>query len=429
MIINQKIRLLLSQKDEYTLNSQSKMCNKLYNKLVNEFNISKEKGVTKNYNSISILLKEMHKIKNKHAYFNCLHESTSKNIVFRLRRDYDYAIKKNYKKLKFKSFFKHWFTLFYDLESNGISIKGKTVNIKIGFVLDKNNNKKRASITGKLGERINLINNTGRVLHYKITKKYGFYYLVVCIKYNQQYKFIPITGKKIAIDPNHTNFFVGFDNTGKSIEFKNLFQLKYFDKNIDIVKSKRDKCKRESALKKYNSGKTYYQPSKRWLRLDNALTKLFHKRYEQVKIVLYTIANYLVNEYDEIAIGNYTPNSKFIKNKNMNHKMLYESVISKFRDILEYTCLKNNKKYILVNEAYTTQECHNCGYIKYINPDVRDITCPNCGKKYKRDINSAINIGKKAKILSNSDYENIDLSVFSYTASYNLQKQTISYCH
>ena len=46
--------------------------------------------------------------------------------------------------------------------------------------------------------------------------------------------------------------------------------------------------------------------------------------------------------------------------------------------------------------------------------------------KLYRDINSAINIGIKAKVLSSSDYKGIDLTKPLYTANYNLHKQRVS---
>jgi putative transposase len=229
---------------------------------------------------------------------------------------------------------------------------------------------------------------------------------------------------------------VGIDNLGKSIEFGNLYQIKYFDDQIDKVKSKRDKCLRKSVKQTTDLGKTYWTPSRRWMRLNKALTRLYYKRNVQIKTALYTIANEMVKDYDVIAIGDYIPDASNIKEnktnkekKVMTRKMLNQSVISKFRKILKEVCNKYNRRFLVIDEAYTTQECHYCKDRAIKEPSIREYTCQVCGKTYKRDINSAINIGNKAKILSSSDYVDLDLSQFTYTASYNLQKQAISYCH
>ena len=76
----------------------------------------------------------------------------------------------------------------------------------------------------------------------------------------------------LSIDPNHKNFFVGINNKGENIEFEKITQIQYFDKVIDEIKSKRDKCKKGS---------------KRWKRLNRAIDKTYHKRQEQIKSMCY----------------------------------------------------------------------------------------------------------------------------------------------
>ena len=72
-----------------------------------------------------------------------------------------------------------------------------------------------------------------------------------------------------------------------------------------------------------------------------------------------------------------------------------------FRSILEYKCLWNNKLLITVPAAYTTQQCHSCGFImgthstKKLVPTQRDWTCPRCHVHQRRDQNAAINIRNK----------------------------------
>ena len=53
-------------------------------------------------------------------------------------------------------------------------------------------------------------------------------------------------------------------------------------------------------------------------------------------------------------------------------------------------------EYLEVNEKNTTKECCICGDKEKKDPKIREFTCKNCGTKVKRDINSAVNIGKKA---------------------------------
>jgi putative transposase len=434
MIVNQKIRLIISEEDKIILDSQSRMCNKLYNMLLERVVSNKEKGyeLLKGRNLRDLVVQ----IKQEHRYFYSVHSSPLKNVGLRLKKSFDnmYKLKNAYP--NYKSFSRQWFSLYYDEPNKGIKVKNKTIRISLGCKLDEKGKKQRLYLNGKLGEKINLRTKTGQVRNYRIFKEYGKYYLLVCIKFEQSPMTLPKTKKVIAIDPNHSNFFVGIDNAGKSIEFGNLYQIKYFDDQIDKVKSKRDKCLRKSVKQTSGYGKTYWTPSRRWIRLNKALTRLYYKRNVQIKTALYTIANAIVKNYDVIAIGDYIPDASNIKEdmtskakKKMTRKMLSQSVISKLRKILKEVCQKYNRSFLVIDEAYTTQECHNCKDRATKEPSIREYTCQVCGRTYKRDINSAINIGNKAKILSSSDYVDLDLSQFTYTASYNLQKQAISYCH
>jgi transposase len=88
--------------------------------------------------------------------------------------------------------------------------------------------------------------------------------------------------------------------------------------------------------------------------------------------------------------------------------------------------MKCGCKFEIVDEAYTTMTCSICGDICLHEPNEREFICPCCHRKLYRDINSAINIGVKAKVLSSSDYKGMDLSKPLYTANYNLRKQRVS---
>ena len=50
---------------------------------------------------------------------------------------------------------------------------------------------------------------------------------------------------------------------------------------------------------------------------------------------------------------------------------------------------------------YTTQTCHNCGYImkgeEKLTLEIREWTCPVCGKHHIRDVNAAQNLLAKGK--------------------------------
>lgn len=51
--------------------------------------------------------------------------------------------------------------------------------------------------------------------------------------------------------------------------------------------------------------------------------------------------------------------------KNMHRGMLNQTIISKFRNILEYVCYKRGKEFKIVDETNTTKECFYCEHLEH----------------------------------------------------------------
>ncbi|OLB28531.1 MAG: hypothetical protein AUH05_22640 [Ktedonobacter sp. 13_2_20CM_53_11] len=113
--------------------------------------------------------------------------------------------------------------------------------------------------------------------------------------------------KVVALDPNHKNFAYSVGSDSKATEIKNPYFLKSFDKRIDQLKSKRDRCKRKSRLISRQDGSHFLLPSRRWLMLNARLQNVYRKRREQTKQFVYTLANHLYHDYMPLASGTMCP--------------------------------------------------------------------------------------------------------------------------
>lgn len=49
----------------------------------------------------------------------------------------------------------------------------------------------------------------------------------------------------------------------------------------------------------------------------------------------------------------------------MHRWMLNQTIISKFRNILEYVCYKRGKEFKIVDETNTTKECFYCEHLEH----------------------------------------------------------------
>lgn len=111
------------------------------------------------------------------------------------------------------------------------------------------------------------------------------------------------------------------------------------------------------------------------------------------KDYLHKISLFLVKNYDVICAETLR-----VKNMLKNHKLakaIQDVSWYEFCRQLEYKCLWYDKKFIKINTYFaSSQLCSNCEYknSSVKNLDVREWTCPECGKHHDRDINAAINI-------------------------------------
>ncbi len=149
--------------------------------------------------------------------------------------------------------------------------------------------------------------------------------------------------KVIALDPNHKNLCYGVDLEGKAIEIAVPVWLKKFDKRLDELKSKRDRCKKKSKKtailnEQGEIVKEYYLPSKQWKKCDNGYKKALRKRREQTKTFMFTTAHNLFRDYDSVAIGDYTPHGEGIT-RPMRRAMNNRSLIGRLK-----TCSHGSQK-------------------------------------------------------------------------------------
>ena len=421
MKFNRKTEIVFTEEDKIILDSQSKKCNWLYNHLL-EMAIDDYKN---NDNGLELLsgrnLRNMvPPIKDRNPFLYSVHSSPLKNAARRLKRSF----KKFFSEEKvgyprFRSWKRKWFSLYYDEPKKGFKVEDKKIRIALGVTEED----ERLYVTGILKENLNL-KKEDKIRNFRLCKEQGDkFYGIFCIERKEKEE--KSGSRWLSIDPNHKNLFGAIDDSGKSFIFEKLEMLKFWDKEIDKIKSKRDKTLRKSVLVTANKGTDYYLPSRRWEKYNKALNKAYHCRREQIKSACFSIANEIARNYDIVAIGDYTPSLDTAIYKNMHRSMLNQEVIGKFRDILKWVMIRSRKKFIKVNERGTTKTCCICGHKERKGPEIREFICSNCKRELNRDINSAVNMAIKAKLLSGSDYKEWDLSCPLYTAKWSFRKSKV----
>lgn len=399
-----KLALLPDEATIQQLDGQSRICNGLYNRLLEKANTLRAEYLTNQDPHVSKTLYTrlglrnlVPHLKQEHPFLKVVHSSPLKNTALRLTaaiQTYQQT-RKGKKKGKtgwprFRSWKARWFSLLYDEPNKGFKIVGNTLVLSLG----KGQDRKQRSLSILMPEAHLLKDKELRNL--RIVKQAGLYSAVLTIKRSLP-DAKPIQ-KVIALDPNHKNLVYGFNTEGHGIEVQAPYWLKQYDKRIDELKSKRDRLQKKAKCFEVldpegnPTGKKYFASSKRWLKINKTLEHVYAKRREQTKTFCFTVAHALYREHDLVAIGDYTPHGGGCTTQ-MRRAMNNRSLIGRLKETLSWVAQKSGKSYEEYSEEGTTRTCHVCQYRveNGLPVHIRSWICPSCSTHHHRDENSAQN--------------------------------------
>lgn len=307
------------KEEQSTLDGQSRICNWLYNHCIERSHNFKDqfkrgsKDAGKIVYSKRGLRNLLPKIKEEHPFLKVVHSSPLKNTALRCSD----AIRAHQKSKrgerkgkpigwpKFRSWKRGWFSLFYDEPNKGFLIEDQKLKLSLGMGKDR----KQRYIEIHMPDAALLKGK--KIRNLRIVSELGQYFAVFTVELEKK-ELKPI-GKVIALDPNHKNFAYGVDTEKKAIEIDSPLWLKKYDKRIDELKGRRDRCNKKSKkvpvldTQGQPTGKERIVPSKEWLKRNHTLHRALHKRREQTKTFMFTTAHQLFKDYDCVAIGDYAP--------------------------------------------------------------------------------------------------------------------------
>ncbi len=399
-----KLQLVGDGSSFRSLDGQSKICNWLYNHLLDRANgLKAEFKSTGNSDTAKVVYTNrglrnlVPSIKKEHVFLKSVHSSPLKNTALRLTSSIQAHQKSKKGKRKgtsewpkFRSWSAGWFSLLYDEPTKGFRVVDDVLHISLG----QDESSKRVSLQFRLKEARLLKGHSIRNM--RVVCENGTYFAIFSVSV-----VLPDTKpvhQIIALDPNHKNFAYGVDSSNTGIEIAAPTWLKKYDKCIDELKGKRDRCQKRAkkVIVKASDGtptkKEYFIPSRRWEKRQKTLGRALHKRREQTKTFMFTLAHALCQKYDCVAIGDYAPHGNGVTTA-MRRSMNNRSLIGRFKEVLLWTAKKSGKICIEFDEKGTTRTCHACGYVhdEGLLPSIRRWACPVCQTEHIRDENAAIN--------------------------------------
>ncbi len=193
-----------------------------------------------------------------------------------------------------------------------------------------------------------------------------------------------------AFDLGIKELAVGYTDQRRFYHIGGFKGYRYYNKQLDKLRSKRDKCKKKS--------RRYIKLTKRY---QQVAAKKRRKQQDCHHKASHLIAYRLAES--AVVVGDLSQRHMVIKKqehetpkqrrkRQIRNRMVYNDWgIYSFVQMLAYKCERYGKELHIIDESYTTQMCHRCKQLQPMPLWKRTYRCPNCGMVMARDENSAIN--------------------------------------
>ena len=195
----------------------------------------------------------------------------------------------------------------------------------------------------------------------------------------------------VAFDLGIKTLATGVTDQGRFYHIGGFKGYRWYNKQLDKIRSKRDKCKKKS--RRYiHLSKVYKRVSEKKRRkqqdcLHKASHVIAHRLAERAVVIGDLSQRQMVLKKQE----NETPKER--RKRQLRNRMVYNDWgLYGFVQMLAYKCLHVGKELYIIDERGTTKTCHLCKHKKDMPLHVRTYRCENCGLVMDRDDNSAVNI-------------------------------------
>ena len=191
-------------------------------------------------------------------------------------------------------------------------------------------------------------------------------------------------GEVIAFDLGIKTLATGVNEQGRFYHIGEFRGNQWYNKQLDKIRSKRDKCKKKS--------RRYIHLSKVYKRVSE---KKRNKQRDSLHKVSHLIAHTLVER--TVVIGELSQRQMAMrghqeKNKYRNRAVFNDWGLYTFVQMLTYKCQLYGKDLVELDERNTSKMCSRCGNLQAMPLWKRTYHCAECRLVMDRDENSAINI-------------------------------------
>lgn len=367
MIVCKKIRIEIDQEDKDALEFMQRKCRGLYNWWIGRL----KNGEKWHLYEAKLSLQESRK---HDPELNNVYGKLLAEVYFRI----DGAMERFFHRLKEsdgKAGFPRYrsrhefFTLIYP--AMYVKINNKTMVLPTG---GKGRNKKYKNVLAKLTEQ-----PPEKFKELAVSKdSRGNYYCSFVHERSEN----PVGNiGVVAFDLGIKTLATGINDNGRMYKIGGFKGYRWYNRQLDKVRSKRDKCQKGS---------------RRYRFLSQVYKRVSEEKHNKQNDSLHKASHLIANKLAEsaVVIGDLSQEQMVAKSKNRNKNRAVKNDwgLYKFTKMLNYKCMLYGKKLHVISERDTSKTCHKCGHIQAMPLYKRTYKCPECGLVMDRDENSAINI-------------------------------------
>ena len=188
----------------------------------------------------------------------------------------------------------------------------------------------------------------------------------------------------VAFDLGMKTLATGVNEQGRIYTVGGFNGARWYNRQLDKIRSKRDKCKKKSRRSLYLS-QVYKRVSQ----------KKRNKQQDSLHKASHLIAHTLVER--TVVVGDLSQRQMVMKehkerNKHLNRSVFNDWGLYAFMQLLTYKCPLYGKELVVENERNTSKMCSGCGNLQKMPLWKRTYCCVECGLVMDCDENSAMNI-------------------------------------
>ena len=189
-------------------------------------------------------------------------------------------------------------------------------------------------------------------------------------------------GSVVAFDLGIKALATGVNEQGRFYHIGGFKGNRWYNKQLDKIRSKRDKCKKKS---------------KRYIRLSNVYKRVSEKKRNKQQDSLHKASHLIASKLVErtVVIGDLSQRQMVMKEHQERNKYLNRAVYNDWglytlTQMLKYKCQLYGKEQVFLDERNTSKACSRCGHVQDMPLRKRTYRCENCGLVMDRDENSAV---------------------------------------